>query len=252
MKLKCASPDESYIAAQEFAASGRYADAIRTYSSAINGDPNHIAARVGRGMAFQQIGEHLKAIVDFDKVISCYPDWPGTFVAYYGRARSRLALGQNYEAIEDCDQAISRNPTLTDAFYLRGTARKAVGYIDAAISDMDAVLIADPCYHEAYHVRGSLHLLRQRWEQAIEDLSMAIEQIAEGNPNVRDCFYLRGIASQEIGEHRAAIADFSRTIAFGPNDGRPYLRRSRSYHEIGETALSNKDFQTGTYLMHDQ
>ncbi len=84
-------PDEAYNAAQDLAASGRCADAIVAYSVAISGNPDHVPARVGRGLAFQRLGEHLKALADFDHVISSYPDWHGAFIAYYSRAVSRQA-----------------------------------------------------------------------------------------------------------------------------------------------------------------
>jgi tetratricopeptide (TPR) repeat protein len=239
------APDEAYSAAQNLAASGLYADAIVAYSAAISGDPDHITARVGRGLAFQRIGEHLKALADFGDVISSYADWPGAFVAYYSRAVSRQALGQTVEAIADCDEAIGRNPEHADALYLRGTARKALGQVEAAISDMDAVLRIDPSYHEAYLVRGGLHYLQQHWEQAVADFTAAIEHLPEGAPNVRECLYLRGMAAQQLGEHSAAIADFTRTIELAPGDGAAYLRRSRSYHEIGKPVLAATDLQVG-------
>jgi tetratricopeptide (TPR) repeat protein len=234
------------------AASRRHADAIEAYSSALAIDPGHIEARCSRGLAFQQIGEHVRAIADFDEVISSYPNWAGSFAAYYGRAGSRQALGQNIEAIEDCDEAIRRNSRLIDSLYLRGMVRKAIGDVEAAINDMNAVLKADAGYREAYFVRGGLHCLRQSWEQAVEDLTAAIELGVAETENGRACFYLRGMAAQELGEHHAAIADFARTIELVPDDGAAYLRRSRSYHEIGESALAAADIRTGTRLMHDQ
>lgn len=246
------SPDELYTAAQELAALGRYADAIQAYSSAIDGDPGHITAHIGRGMAFQRVGEHTRAIADFDEVISGYADWPGAFVAYYSRAVSQQALGQNIEAVKDCDEAISRNPELADAIYLRGTAQKALGHIDAAVNDMDAVLNLDPGYSEAYLERGKLSYFQHRWQQAVENFTAAIEHFEAGSPYLRDCFYLRGMAAQELGEHRAAIADFTRTIGLVPNDGATYLRRARSYHELGERVSGDADFQVGTRLMHGQ
>jgi tetratricopeptide (TPR) repeat protein len=240
--------DEAYKAAQELAASGKYADAIVAYSAAINGDPDHVTARVGRGLAFQQLGEHAKALIDFDEVISSYPDWPGAFVAFYSRAVSRQALGRSEEAVSDCNEAISRNAEHADAFYLRGTIRKALGNVESAISDMDAVLRIDPSYWEAHHERGKLNSLQQNWRQAVEDFSAAMEHDSAGRLNVRECLYLRGLAEQSLGDHRAAIADFTRTIELAPGDGAVYLRRSRSYGEIGEAALAATDLQVGTRL----
>jgi tetratricopeptide (TPR) repeat protein len=116
MKPSDLPPDQAYIAAQDFAASGRYGEAIEAYSAAIRDDLCHVS------------GEHLNALGDLDIVISSYSDWPSVFVAYYDRAVSRLALGRNIEAIEDCDEAIRRKPKYVAALYLRGAAWKALGH----------------------------------------------------------------------------------------------------------------------------
>jgi tetratricopeptide (TPR) repeat protein len=241
--------DQLYGIAQELAVSGRYAEAIDAYSSVFDSDPAHINARCGRGLSLQRIGEHIKAIADFDEVISFFTDWPGVFVAYYGRAASRQVLGRNVEAIEDCDEAIARNPEFIDALYLRGTVRKALGQIEEAVSDMNAVVDADPGYHEAYCVRGSLHYLQQRWQQAIDDFTAAIEQNKNQPEGSRQCIYLRGMAAQELGDHLAAIVDFAQVIEMLPDDAGAYLRRSRSYAELGEVALADVDFKLGSRLI---
>jgi tetratricopeptide (TPR) repeat protein len=240
---------ELYEKAQELAVSGRCAEAFDAYSLAIDIDPAHINARCGRGLTLQRLGEHTKAIADFDEVLSCFPDWPGAFVAYYSRAVSRQALGQYVGAIEDCGEAISRDPELIDAFYLRGTLRKALGQIEQAVCDMDVVLDADPGYHEGYCVRGSLYYMQQRWQQAIDDFTAAIERSRNQTEGGRQCMYLRGMAAQELGDHRAAIADFARVIEMFPDDAGAYLRRSRSYAELGEVALADADFKFGSQLM---
>jgi tetratricopeptide (TPR) repeat protein len=244
------APNQSYAAAQKLATSGSYPEAITRYSSAIDGDPNHLAARVGRGIAYQKLGEHLKAIADFDEVIASFPDWPGAFVAYYCRAVSHRALGHYFETVQDCDEAIHRNPKLADALYLRGTAQKALGQIDAAINDMNAVLNLDRGYSEAYLERGKLNYFQHRWRQAAEDSTAAIAQFGAGSQHLRECYYLRGMAAQELGEHRAAIADFTRIVDLVPSDGSAYLRRARSYHELGEQAAGDADFSMGKRLMH--
>ena len=84
---------------------------------------------------------------------------------------------------------------------------------------MDAVLNTDAEYYEAYRARGTLYYLQHRWEEAIDDFTAAIEHGADGVDGDRPCCYLRGMAAQELGDHRAAIADLSRAIELAPNDG---------------------------------
>jgi tetratricopeptide (TPR) repeat protein len=249
MSARGVAPDEAYNAAQELAALGKYGEAVVAYTAAINASPGHVTARAGRGLAFQSLNEHLKALADFDEVIFSYSDWHGAFFAYYSRAVSRHALGRNEEAISDCTEAIRRNSEhAADAFYLRGTIHKALGHVEAAVSDMDAVLRHDPDYQEAYLVQGSLYYLQQKWKQAIAYFAAALDHDSAERLNHRECFYLRGMAAQQLGGHLAAIADFTRAIELGPGDGAAYLRRSWSYREIGESALAERDLYTGARL----
>jgi tetratricopeptide (TPR) repeat protein len=241
--------DAAYRLAQDCAASGDYSAAIAAYSAALDTDPGHVRALVGRGLSFQRLTQHLKAVADFDEAISRLPDWSGAFVAYYGRATSEHALRRYVEAVADCDEALARKPDLIDALYLRGIARKALGQIDEAIADMNSVLEADPSYHEAYRVRGSLHLLQQRFDRAIDDFTTAIERGASDVESLCQCHYLRGMAAQELGRHRAAIADFGTAIDLVPDNAGAYLRRSRSYAALGESALADSDLQIGTRLV---
>jgi tetratricopeptide (TPR) repeat protein len=246
------TPDEAYQTAQEMAELGKHADAITAYSAAINCNPEHVTARVGRGLAFQRLGAHTQAVADFDHVIASYPDWPGAFVAFYSRAVSLRALGRNEEAISDCNEAASRNHEHGDTLYLRGIIYMALGNVEAAINDMNAVLGIDPSYWEAYFERAKLNSLQQNWRQAVADFNAAIKHDAAGRLDVRECLYLRGLAEQSLGDHSAAIADFTQAIELAPENGTAYLRRSWSYREIGEAALAKADIQAGIRLSRSE
>jgi tetratricopeptide (TPR) repeat protein len=239
----------SYQAAQDFARSGKHDEAILAYSSAIDADPRHLKARLGRGLALQRLGQHLDAIADFDDVINNHRDWGGTWVAYYSRAGSRLALGQHAEVVEDCDEVIRRNPEYINAFHARGEAWKALGDYDAALSDMNVVLDADPNHPQAYLVRGQIHYDHERWAEAFGDLTQAIEGFGEHSEQTRQCYYLRGLVAHELGDFRVAIDDFSRAIELRPNDPGAYLRRAYAYRELGDDVRADADFQAGSELL---
>ena len=232
--------------------SGAYADAITAYSTAIDADPDHVAARVGRGLTLQRLGEHEKALTDFDEAISSFPDWTGAFASYYSRAVSRNALGQHDKALSDCNEAIMRRGEFADALYLRGTIRKALQQVQEAISDMDTVLEIDPTYWEASLERGKLHLLQENWRQAVVDFSVAIDRASLGKTNIRECLYLRGLAEQWLGQHQDAITDFTKVIELAPNDGGAYLRRSLSHREMGDAAMADIDIQAGMSRLHNE
>jgi tetratricopeptide (TPR) repeat protein len=246
------SPDESYEAARKFAASIRFAEAIEAYTAAIDGDSKHVKAWCGRGLAFQRIAEHVAAIADFDHVIHSFPTWAGTCMVFYERARSRRALGQNAAAVGDCNEALRRKPDLIDAIYLRGIAAKSLEQFDDAMSDMDVVLHVDPSYSEAYHVRGTLHNFQGNWRLALEDFTAALNHGIARTEYASVCYFFRGRAAQELGQHTFAVADFTTALEFDPNNASVYVRRWQSYRELGDSAAAEADLQKANRLLSVQ
>ena len=238
----CAS-DNAFRKGQGFAAAGDYTNAAASYKESVAADPNNIKARCGHGMALQRLGRHTEAIADFTHVIESFPSWSGAFVAYYGRAVSRHALGKFAETIRDCSEALRRKSDYADVFYLRGIALEAAGDFAAATNDMDKVLAIDGCFTAAQLVRGRLYVRQRRWTQAISDLSAAVNRLAAESQECRQAAYLRGIARQESGDHDAAIADFTLVITRDPTNATARLRRSRSLYELGERSLAELDLK---------
>jgi Tfp pilus assembly protein PilF len=236
----------AYETAQTLAASGNYEESIAAYSVAIDDSKNDPKAYIGRGLAFQRLGHHIKAVIDFDEVISFFSEWPSVWIAFYGRAVSRHTLGNFENAIDDCNTVVSLNPNHADTFYLRGIIQKSLNRIEEALKDMDRVLQVDANYWEAFRERGKL-LLLQNPERAIADFTSALESEYFGI-NRGELLLFRGIAEQSTGDHRAAIKDFSDAIELAPSVSTSYLRRSRSYSEIGEVKLAVDDLQIGMRL----
>ena len=86
-------------------------------------------------------------------------------------------------------------------------------------------------------------------------MTTALERAGGDAQALQECFYLRALSAQQLGEHRAAIADFTRAIELAPDRAGAYLRRSWSYHEISERAVAESDFQVGRRILdqgHDR
>ena len=135
-----ANGDSWYAIAQNHNCGGQFAEAVAAYSTALEFDPHHAKARLGRGLALQRMGEHEAAIRDFTEVIQRFPTWAGLSIAYYSRAGSYKALGQLTAAVDDCNQVMQSNADQIDALYLRGTALKELGDIEHAAEDLNAVI----------------------------------------------------------------------------------------------------------------
>ncbi|MCI0786540.1 MAG: trypsin-like peptidase domain-containing protein, partial [Chloroflexi bacterium] len=107
-----------------------YREAILQFTIAIRGDFNYALAYSRRGGSYTALGEHVRAIADYDKAIRLQP----TATFYNERGVSFAALRKYEEAILDYDQAIRLAPT---ALYYtnRGNANSRLARTEQANSD---------------------------------------------------------------------------------------------------------------------
>ena len=158
-----------------------------------------------RGVALALLGNHERAIRDFDSVLLC----DTTFVAaWFFRAYARLALlnslniQENFqeeitigkpapklprsdrpEALEhtyeivlnDLNRVTYLDPEFAAAWYNRGCVNSMMGNYREAIGDFSAALEHDPLFAEAYYNRGLMNILTQENHKGCGDLSKAGE-----------------------------------------------------------------------------
>jgi tetratricopeptide (TPR) repeat protein len=244
-----ANADSWYAIAQNHNCGGQFAEAVAAYSTALECDPHHAKARLGRGLALQQTGEHEAAIRDFTDVVQRFPKWAGLYITYYSRAYSYKALGRLTAAVDDCNQVMQGNPDHIDALYLRGVALKELGDFEHAAEDLNAVIEADPTYHEAYYARGTLFYMQRRWEEAIADLSDFLRHASPADGIVVDSHRLRGIAAFELGRNQAALEDLSLAIEANSTDASTYMRRSQVFKAMGDSDRAEVDFKKANSLL---
>ena len=60
---------------------------------------------VNRALAFYDLGQHQRAIQDYDHAIKLNPNYS---CAYYNRGMAYMDLRQLERAIQDCEQAIKQ------------------------------------------------------------------------------------------------------------------------------------------------
>ena len=93
-------------------------------------------------------------ISDANRLIS--PSEPDDAAAYYDRGYSYYRLGQHERAIEEYDKAILLNPDYDAAHFARGFSYDSLGQYERAIQDYDQAVQLDPDYAVAYRTGGFL------------------------------------------------------------------------------------------------
>ena len=106
---------------------------IRLYTSVIESDPKSAEAYFNRGKAWDDKGDHDKAIADYNKAVELDPR---DAEAYYNRGLAYRHKGDCDKAIPDYTKAIELNPQLAQPYYNRGVAFFQKKDYDKAWSDV--------------------------------------------------------------------------------------------------------------------
>lgn len=129
--------------------------------------------------------------------------------AAYGKA--------NYsDAVKQCTKAIEKRPGFQEALMARAFAYEKLGNIDAALGD-HTELIRLTGAAQFYFYRAGIYLDRGRKDEAVADLTAAIQEEPAGRYTAR-CHYQRGLIYEERGKTAEAQADFKRTVQLSPDN----------------------------------
>jgi uncharacterized caspase-like protein/tetratricopeptide (TPR) repeat protein len=129
-----------------------------------------------------------------------------------------------------CTDIIGRFPTLAAAYAVRGNTYRTRQNYENAVTDLSKALELDPKDAFARSRRG-LTYLNKRDEAAAADL----DQVIAITPNRASEFEARGSAYSGKKEYDRAIADFTSAIELDP-------KYTLAYSNRGNASLNNKDF----------
>jgi tetratricopeptide (TPR) repeat protein len=125
-----------------------------------------------------------------------------------------------------------------------GTVELRKGNLEQALHFFDAAIQTDPSLWLAYYNRAKVFARQHKWEFVIRDTTVVLQE-----PQwLTDAGALRGVANQELGHYRAALADFDKVISFHRQDtataralnGRAWLRATcpDAASEMGRSHLT--------------
>ncbi len=145
--------------------------------------PNTVAGPYNnRGYAYRALGKYEEAIKDFTRAIEIDPYYRG---AYNNRAYSFQILGDYDRAVSDFTRALKLMPGDVWALNNRGAALGALGRLHEAISDFNAVIKINPRDAGAYINRATANAELGNYSSAIEDFKEAA-RLAPGDPRPKE------------------------------------------------------------------
>jgi tetratricopeptide (TPR) repeat protein len=162
---------------------GREAEAIESFARAIKIAPDWMWPANDRGELYADRGDYQRALSDFNHVVKVSPTYA---MGWNNRCRVNAILGRLDEALKDCDEALKISPKFVNSMVKSGKV-------------------------SARQHRGFVHLRAGRYDQAIEDYTVALEILSNA-----ETLFGRGLAKARKGDKAGADADIAAAKALDP------------------------------------
>lgn len=188
---------------------GKHDEAIVNYTAALDADPGHHETLIRRGQVYSSLNDHLAAAKDFSEVIDVDQ---ANDAARYCRAISLLAQGKIAQAHADLSVAIKIAPKHPGYHVLLAELNQKSGNVPGVLAAYDQAVLLDPTDAITYRRRGAVHLSAQNYLNAISDFTHSLEL----RPHQVELLVQRGSAYLKAGEDGLAIEDFE--LALTHND----------------------------------
>ncbi|MCZ7564248.1 MAG: tetratricopeptide repeat protein [Burkholderiales bacterium] len=121
---------------------------------------------VNRALAYEQIGEYRKAIVDYDLAIKLDPKNP---VGYMIRGNAYVKLGDFVRGLGDLKHARQIDESDHRIPYNLGVAEESRGNFDAAVSHYSEAIRLKPDFVNGYNNRANVYCRLERVQESMDD-----------------------------------------------------------------------------------
>lgn len=231
-----------------YAALGRHEEALADYSSALDLVQNLAGVLYNRGRVYMLLERYEEALVDLQAATEITPDDFGY------RANGNIGLiyhqlGEYDKALAAFEASMSYDDTKADVFYLRGETYTALEDYQAAIADYEAAIGRFSDYDLAYQGLGYAYYKTDQYSKATDALERAFE-ISPDSPVAR--FYL-ALANLATGNVESADADISLAVnAFSAmSEAEQALIYTRIVADLEAFAQENPDSAVAVEAMID-
>jgi tetratricopeptide (TPR) repeat protein len=123
--------------------------------------------------------------------------------------------------------------------------KRAIDFVSRAIREKDYAIETQVFFGESedhsvlYHNRGMFYLQKGFYQEALADLTKAIEL----NPNVADVYFYRGNIQLLLEEYSKALEDYHQAIVLSPNNSEYYRQRALAYTIMGSIDKAKLDLE---------
>jgi tetratricopeptide (TPR) repeat protein len=201
---------------------GAFDESIATYSEAIASNPYGLDAYIARGLLLVRHAKDARAALDdFNTMLEINSK---SEMAYVGRGLAYQLLGDLESAERELTKAIELNPDRVEAIKSRAEIYRLQGDEAKAKSDEDRcreIEVARKKKAEDFLNRATLLFHKRQYTQAIE----ALDESLKYDPTSSDAYRARGICYLKIGEFVSAVLDLSKALELNPRLADQFLDR---------------------------
>ncbi|GAA2938961.1 tetratricopeptide repeat protein [Streptomyces enissocaesilis] len=133
------------------------------------------------------------------------------------------------EALTELDRAIAHHACNVHAWARRGETHRWLGHYDQAVADLTAALEINPTLAWALSQRGEAHRQADRYDQAVTDFTAALEI----DPTYAWALVSRGEAHQQAGHDDQAVADLTAALEIDPTYAWALASRGEAHQQAG-------------------
>lgn len=218
-----------YYKAKLNAQLGNDALAITDYSNAIKLNANDCEYYVNRGMLYVKTKQTPLALNDFNKAIALDDKNAEVF---FQRGILFRDMNKPTEALADFSKAIALVPTMGKAYFEQGKVHASQKKYDLAVAEYSKAIALGYSGEEIYRLRADANGVLGKNEDAINDLSIVIEQFHSKDAEV---LRMRGELFAKQKNYPLAIKDFNKALIFKKDDVPTLLARGDAYYAQGKT-----------------
>ncbi len=149
-----------------------YGDAVKSFSQAIEANPELGDAYFRRGICLHNLGEEKMAIADFEQAAHITYDDPRCNL-WEGFTYAKL--GQYNDAIRAYGDAIAASDRYAPAYANRALAYMMLGEYDKAVNDYNSAIRLTPAEAKYYFQRGIAYEMQKDWKRASASFATSLE-----------------------------------------------------------------------------
>lgn len=274
-----------------FSKMGEDERAIYDYTKAIEKDPFYIDAYFRRAECHQRLGHEKEALWDLlthvrhplyiphkithsehntevdgmiealleklgpdaNRYVSVFedPNRLGMARQYKESAMKKYHEKNHFGAIQDFSKSIDFAPNDASLYQLRYGYFTLLQLWDECIQDALQGIRVGNDYSDR-HKLAFFYIKKDRLKDALDEFTVIINEYLDDEGFTSEVYFRRGMLNNDLGQPKAALADFSRAISYEQAEVDYYGYRADTFEELGDLKSAISDHQTFVELTSDE